>query len=256
MTWKSAIELLVCCSLSWTGCSRSSELRYDEPAGKTHTVAYLKSLCPADGAFLVREQLTLRAAVTANDLFGEFRKTIVVGDASGGIEIAIDHDDLSRLFPLGVEVEVRCDGLAVGEYGGKAVLGAPPTAEYSVDRIPASDLNRYLRVTDRGNHRRAELRTFADLTVRDAGRYLRFEGVRFADPGVSWCDTDPVTLAWMTTERKLVDAAGRTLSVRTLAGCRYAAEPLPSGNGSVQGILDYFNGEFSLRITNREFFFD
>ena len=38
--------------------------------------------------------------------------------------------------------------------------------------------------------------------------------------------------------------------------CRYAAEPLPSGNGSVQGILDYFNGEFSLRITNREFFFD
>ena len=92
--------------------------------------------------------------------------------------------------------------------------------------------------------------------MRDAGRYLRFEGVRFADPGVSWCDTDPVTLAWMTTERKLVDAAGRTLSVRTLAGCRYAAEPLPSGNGSVQGILDYFNGEFSLRITNREFFFD
>jgi len=255
MTWSIAIETLCCACLFLTGCDRASELHYDDPPGQVHTVAYLKSLCPTEGAHVVREQLTLRAAVTANDLFGEFSKTIVAGDESGGIEISIEHDDLSRLFPLGVEVEIRCDGLAVGEYGGKAVLGAPPTSVYSVDRIPATELNRYIRVVDRGNHRRAELRTFADLTIRDAGRYVRFEGVRFTDPNALWCDIDPETQAWTTTERQLADAAGRTLSVRTLAGCSYAAEPLPSGTGSVQGILDYFNGAFSLRITNREFFF-
>ena len=36
--------------------------------------------------------------------------------------------------------------------------------------------------------------------------------------------------------------------------CRptYATEPVPQGTGSVYGIIDYFNGKYTLRIANRE----
>lgn len=48
------------------------------------------------------------------------------------------------------------------------------------------------------------------------------------------------------------DTRGRTFTVRTAATCAYAKEPLPQGTGSLYGIIDYFAGKYSLRITNRE----
>ncbi len=49
-----------------------------------------------------------------------------------------------------------------------------------------------------------------------------------------------------------MDDGNDTLVVRTLPGCEYANEPLPAGRGSINGILDYFNGTYQLRIVNRE----
>lgn len=45
---------------------------------------------------------------------------------------------------------------------------------------------------------------------------------------------------------------GRTFTVRTAATCVYAKEPLPQGTGSLYGIIDYFAGKYTLRVTNRE----
>ncbi len=36
------------------------------------------------------------------------------------------------------------------------------------------------------------------------------------------------------------------------ATCVYAKEPLPQGTGSLYGIIDYFAGKYTLRVTNRE----
>lgn len=245
-------KFLLCAALL-AGCDQSSRYRYDAPPGATHSIADLKRLCPADGTAKITRDLTLRAVVTANDLFGEFEKALVVADDSGGLEISIDHKAVNELFPTNAEVEIHCNGLAIGDYGGKSVLGAPPAGMYSVDRIPAADLSRYIRVTDRNcGRRQAVPYDFARLTPQDAGRYVHFEEVHFAETGVMWCDPDPDSPAMLTTERTLVDAAGRTLSVRTLAGCLYATEPVPGGTGSINGIIDYFNGKFSLRVCNRE----
>lgn len=54
------------------------------------------------------------------------------------------------------------------------------------------------------------------------------------------------------TEREIVDTRGRTFTVRTAATCVYAKEPLPQGTGSLYGIIDYFAGKYTLRVTNRE----
>ena len=76
--------------------------------------------------------------------------------------------------------------------------------------------------------------------------------MRFADAGKTWCDTDPETGRTVATERVIVDTRGRTFTVRTAATCAYAKEPVPWGTGSLYGIIDYFAGKYSLRVTNRE----
>ena len=79
--------------------------------------------------------------------------------------------------------------------------------------------------------------------------------MRFADAGKPWCDTDPETGRTVATERTILDAEGNEFTVRSAATCAYAKEPLPSGTGSLYGIIDYFAGKYTLRVTNREIVF-
>lgn len=55
--------------------------------------------------------------------------------------------------------------------------------------------------------------------------------MRFADEGTTWCDFDPESGDPVTTDRTLLDAAGRQFVVRTDRRCLYARKPLPAGEG-------------------------
>ena len=81
--------------------------------------------------------------------------------------------------------------------------------------------------------------------------YMLASRKRFVQQG-NWCDPDPETGRPATTERQIADASGREFTVRTAGTCTYATEPVPQGTGSVYGIIDYFNGKYTLRIANRE----
>lgn len=87
--------------------------------------------------------------------------------------------------------------------------------------------------------------------MRHTDTYVHFEGVRFVQQS-NWCDPDPETGRPATTERRIADHTGREFIVRTAGTCTYATEPVPQGTGSVYGIIDYFNGKYTLRIANRE----
>ena len=118
-------------------------------------------------------------------------------------------------------------------------------------RIPREDLGRYLRRNpDKDRRPRPTVCTFDAVGPRQIDTYVCFEGVWFTEAG-PWCDTDPETSEPQTSERMLTDAQGRTFRVRTLGTCAYATEPVPQGTGSVYGIIDYFNGKYTLRVSER-----
>lgn len=83
------------------GCDKASGLEFDDdpPAG-TATIAALKSRCTGEQA-AVTEDITVEGVVTGNDLYGEFYKTLVVEDTSGGISIAVDATELYVDYPVG-----------------------------------------------------------------------------------------------------------------------------------------------------------
>mgnify|MGYP000916241097 CR=1 FL=1 len=215
------------------GCDKASGLEFDDdtPQG-TVTIAALKSRC-----------MGAQAAVTED---------ITIEDTSGGISIAVDATELYVDYPVGTAVTIHCNGLFLCDYGGKVMLGTRPTDEYAgPGRIPQAEAALYLR------RKQAETRplrprtfTFGEVDMRHTDTYVHFEGVRFVQQG-NWCDPDPETGRPATTERRIADHTGREFIVRTAGTCTYATEPVPQGTGSVYGIIDYFNGKYTLRVSER-----
>lgn len=239
--------LLIACA-----CNTSSPPTPDGDESGFTSIAHLKTLCHGSST-LITEALKIKGIVTANDIRREFPKTIILEDASGGIEIAIDHTTLADLFPLGAGVTVYCSGLAVGEYGGKVQLRARPTGDYSVDRIARTDIDRHLRCTEQNaGTRQPRTVRIKDANNKHTDTYVRFEDIYFIEAGLLWCDQDPLTGDLIPSYRTLVDTERYEFLVRILPDCHYATEPMPQGTGSVNGIIDYFNGELSLRIINYE----
>lgn len=243
--------------LLWA-CDRSTTLVYDQVPGRVVSIAYLKSLC--DGPqYVVTEQIAVCGRVTGNNRYGEFPYEIVIQDTSGGICIAADYPALQNSYPLGCELIVYCNGLTLYDYGGKIEIGKPNDAagywESGPDRrISEAELVRYLRITA-ADVWRPEARPIAPEALDPArvDMYVRVDGVRLAGRG-TWCDRDPQTGRSVTTEHRLTDVAGNPLplALRTSGSAVYADEPLPEGCGSLCGILDYFGGAYTLRITALE----
>lgn len=249
------MRAIACLSLLLVaGCDKATKPGFTEESEVSrHTVAYLKSLCDGRSSVAVTQDITIRGFITGNDLYGEFDRTLVVEDASGGIQIAAGDSSLADDYPFGAIATVRCNGLVLCNYGGKIELGSA-AGDYGAEAIPQEELSRYIRVSLPGEgekHRAAPL-TFEEVGARRIDTRVRFDNVRFADPGATWCDTDPETGRTVATERTILDAGGREFTVRSAATCAYAKEPVPSGTGSLYGIIDYFAGKYTLRVTNRE----
>ena len=233
------------------GCADRAAGEYERLPYGTISIAHLKSLATAESA-VITDDVAITGYVVANDLYGEFYKTIVVCDTSGGIEIAVDSATTATLFPISARITVHCSGLALGDYGGRIMLGARPTGAYTVDRISVSDLARYFTADTSAPAAPDPLRvSIGGLAPEHIGRLIELHDVTFAHyAGLTWCDTDPETGDYITTSRALHDTAGHSVAVRTIAQCLYRAESIPSGYGTVRAVVEYFNGGYSLRIAN------
>jgi len=80
---------------------------------------------------------------------------------------------------------------------------------------------RYLAVTPAATRRQPLTLGFEEVAPRHISRYVRFDRVRLAEEATTWCDFDPETGDPVTTDRTLLDAAGRQFVVRTDRRCNY-----------------------------------
>ncbi len=239
--------------ISAVACNHATRPEYGEEHNVI-SIAALQTLCDHTTSHTVTGNVTVRGRVTANDRFGEFVKKLVVEDASGGIEVALDAMRLADRFPFGAEVSILCNGLTLCNYGGKITIGYG-TTEYGAGRIAESDIDRYIHLENPPSEAPAPLRlTIDQVTLRHVDCYVRIDGITFTERG-NWCNRAPDTGETATTEHIVTDSTGRKFTIRVAPSVVYADEPLPEGRGSICGIVDYFAGRLSLRPTNYEVFF-
>ena len=235
--------------LATVACDGSSALSHSENESPGATsVARLKSLC-RNGIYDITEDLTISGTVMANDWLGEYYKSIVVIDGTGGIEIDIDLPSIYRTIPIYSRVTVFCNGMTLGRVGGKTVLGAHPTGDFPVDGIDGDLIARYIRIdSGSGDDIKPSERRFSEISASDIGSYVYFADISAECTDAAWCDlTDG---KYVTTTRYITDRDGGRFAIRTLGTCLYADESIPAGRFTVAGIIDYSAGEYHLRIVN------
>lgn len=232
------------------GCSWEDS--YNSLESKEVDIVYLWSLVKG-GSKRIDRNMTIRGTVVANDKFKELNHSIVVVDQSGGIEIAIESDNIEALIPLYSEVEVRLSGLHIGRVGSKCVIGMPPTGEYVVDRINERDINLYITPYLNTPNIPTRYLRVGEVGMQHLLNYICVEDVRFIteEHDMTWCDRDSLTNRYITTIRHLTDGVD-TLRVIVDKACGYSSASLPTGDITCYGILDYNDRDFALRISDNQ----
>lgn len=239
-------RILIISALALASCGTANLA--PEPAGDAAvSIAYLKTLWKGAPVKITGE-LRISGNVVSSDAAGNFYKTLVIDDGTGGIELKLDLEEIFRHYLIRSRVEVRCNGLWLGSYGGTLQLGAEPWDDLQAQYIPEPEIPLHCFAAGVPAEpvvpRQLDFRSIAPSHI---STYVCFDGVQFIneETGLSWAETDSGDES-AGTDRHLVDFAGDTLAVRTSRYALFAHKTLPAGNGYIEGILNYFNGSYRL----------
>lgn len=209
------------------------------------TIAKIKEVfaaTTADAPSKIEADFIIRAVVTGNDVSGNVYKQLYIEDSSGAINIGIDQNSMYTSLPIGQEVFIHLKGLSVVNYGGELQIGYEGT---NANRIPWEIFEEHAFLNDWPNEANAEPTpvTIGTLTDNMVNRLIRLDNVYFVNGGVNAFTKDNAT-----TSEPLKDGEGKTVDVRTSSYSNFAAQTLPSGSGTVIGLLGRFNGAWQLTL--------
>ncbi len=210
----------------------------------THTIAQIKALYVAGQASALPDTAIFAGVVISDDVEGNFYKDLVLEDSTGGILIRVDVSPLSPLYGKGRRIFVKCAGLSISDYGGMLQLGIKDGT--SVGRIPSTFVPNYLV---RGMWNQpfpittvSDFSTLNPASVNNQNIAVKLENVTFLEPCNTWADM----VNQFSGNRALEDANGNQIIVRTSNFSTFGGAYVPSGTGTVTGVLQVYNGSFQL----------
>ncbi len=239
--------------LVWQSCI---DREFDEPPVRDEkipfepnaSIADLKAKWVPGDAVVVADNLLVHAVVIANDSLGNFFRKIVVQDSTGGIEIQIDRDDdLHKLFPVGMKIGIKCQGLSIGDFAGLPQLGMGKEvsgAFTNVGRIPNAVLSNFIFAGSRGHHLSPKPKTVNTLQSADLSTLIRLDGMEFkrSELGKTFAANQ------QSTNLLLTDCNKNEITLRTSGFAAFASEKIPEKNGHIVGVFGKFNTTLQLAI--------
>lgn len=190
--------------------------------------------------------IIIEGYVTSNDSAGNFYEVVTIQDQTGGIDIKINSSYLYNIYRLkpGQRVLVKVNDLALGLYFGTYQVGAPYTDAGAI-KVTGMELTQLSKVMQRSGVRKPV--TPIDLTLDQINsvyvqKLVRINGVQF------WDATKGYSYPSITTNRTLVDCDGNMIILRTSGYARFMNEIVPSGNGSIVGVLNIYKDTYQLYI--------
>lgn len=251
------IALVALIGLAFASCER----KYDAPLltepkveiGEEGmiTIAKYKEIfanVPAEGK-IIEEDFAIRAVVVGNDITGNIYKQIYVQDATGGLSIGIDQNNIANDYPVGQEVVIKLQGLAATSYGGAIQLGMDNKNPKNT-RIPYEIAKQHLLKNKWPDAKKAmpKVTTIGTLTDAIVGTLIQLEDVYFEKGGeLNYADQELNAV-----NRILKDKSGKSLYVRNSKYATFANDKLPKGNGTVVGILSKFGSDYQLFLRSAD----
>lgn len=215
------------------------------------TIAKYKEMftsVPEEGK-IIEEDFAIRAVVVGNDISGNIYKQIYVEDATGGLSIGIDQNNIANDYPVGQEVVIKLQGLAATSYGGVLQLGMNNNNPKNT-RIPYEIAKKHLLKNQWPNAKKAmpKVTTMGSITDAMIGTLIQLEGVYFEKGGeLNYADQEMNAI-----NRILRDKSGKSLYVRNSKYATFANDKLPKGNGTVVAILSKFGSDYQLFLRSAD----
>ena len=208
------------------------------------TIADLMALYSEGSVTAITSDIVFDAVVVADDASGNFYKQIVVQDETGGINIQINAFDLFEDFPVGRDVVVKAQGLAIGDFNGLPQIGVDNGDQ--VGRIPETT---YKDIVFRGALSTVDYKETVDITELDDSYYnelIQLDGVEFIGGSLGSTYADAVNM--FAINHDIVDCDGNTITLRTSGFADFADFQVAEGNGSLTAIMSVYQGTKQLII--------
>ena len=232
---------------------------------KTTTIAELKTIYKgtagiidslADDTFwqtlatneVTDSSLIIEGVVLSSDSAANFDETVTIMDETGGIDLKINASDLYLTYGLkpGKKVLVKVNGLAIDNYHGLFQIGLAYTDENTikVKGIDPSEVSNHIQMSGE----KVALEP-VDINIDEiknneylVQRLIKIDSVQF------WNSITTYSLPGANTNRILVNANGDQLVLRTSGYAKFTNETVPSGSGSIVGVLSDYDGTYQLVI--------
>lgn len=240
------------------GCVPGYELPGDYPEpdiAATLSIQELKALHSYAGRFdEITNDDVISGVVVADDKSGNFYKTIVIQDTSGGIALVINGLNLHNDYPIGRRLFVKLKGLLLFDYRGLMQLGAgidqSDPSSLMLAGIPASLCSRYIIKGSLNNTVAPAVVLPEVLTKHMQNRYqnmlvqLEHMQLDVGDTATAYAGT----AALQSRNVPIRNCSGDSVLLRNSAYASFAASRMPSGNGIACGIFTVFGSALQLMI--------
>lgn len=217
-------------------------------------VATAPSIIPNTPTYMADD--IIEAYVISSDEGGNFFKSMFFQpvDGSKGFNLSVDvYNAYTQKFQPGRKVFLKLKGLAYGNpssFTRGLVFGAPPTDKYTVDRLASLDLKKHLIPSCDIVSEDAIVK---HLTLAQAmsdtylNNLVEISDVQFKTDCATYSKQD------FDTSLKIISTGSQTLDVRTSRFANFAGYPVPSGRGTIRGVLSKYNNGFQLILrTDRD----
>jgi Family of unknown function (DUF5689)/Domain of unknown function (DUF5017) len=217
------------------------------------TIKALKALhVTPEGIDRINDDLIIKAIVVADDRSGNYYKTIVIQDETGGIEVKFNDGFLYNQYPIGREIYIKVKGMILTDYNGLPQLQGGTKEEAGVEEAvgitEAQARTQVLRGLV-GQTVTPRTITMSEVSNPDyVNTLVNLVDVQYikADTGKTYADA----VTKNSLNRTLQDCNSQELIVRTSGFADFAATKTPGGKGTITGILSAFGSTPQLYIRN------
>lgn len=222
-------------ALGFTSCKKE----YDTPPlpeipeTPTKTIAELRAWQNMEGGILsIQEDISVYGTVTMDENDGNIYKNFYMQDHTGGVNVRMLNG--GGVYQ-GDSIRIYLKDCIINKYNG-------------VLQIDSVDVDKNIIKQSTNNSVTPEVVTIDILTTAKESQLVRFENVQFVLPELGTTFADKENL--LSLDKTIEDEDGNTVIIRTSGYASFANELLPTGSGTIECIVNHFNGEIQLLISS------
>ena len=206
------------------------------------------------------EHIVVSGRIISSDETGNIYKNLVIQDKTAALTISINENDMFESYHIGQEVVIDLTNMYIGKYNGLCQLGYPKYSDSYGWEATFMEMDHFKQHAQYNElPRPTEIDTFtvdikhlssiksnADSLQVWQSQLVRFDSVCWVEAGKPYSEPSA------STNRYIKDVNGNKMIVRNSSYATFRDKLLPSGYGSVVGILSYYGTDWQVLLRSTD----